>query len=155
MTAAEREADARLWNMSPAGVDELTEVLGIAFAGERQLYRRELEAALDAALAQRDARLAAVEGRLAAAEARFAATATLLDKLEVAERNLAEAAKGGLFYRGVYKGDEAYKAGDCCTFGGSLWITTVPIAAGGDPPGHGSSTWKLAVKRGRDAERAR
>lgn len=52
--------------------------------------------------------------------------------------------------RGVYKPDGAYEKGDAVTYGGSLWIAQ---SDGPGAPGKGDG-WRLAVKRGRDAERA-
>lgn len=52
--------------------------------------------------------------------------------------------------RGVYKADGAYEKGDAVTYGGSLWIAQADAPGA---PGKGDG-WRLAVKRGRDAERA-
>jgi hypothetical protein len=54
-----------------------------------------------------------------------------------------------LIYRGVFKADKTYQAGDTVTWGGSLWHCDEPTA---DKPGEiGSKGWTLAAKRGRDA----
>lgn len=51
-------------------------------------------------------------------------------------------------YRGVFKADEAYHAGDGVTWGGSLWFATAE-AEGKPDTGKG---WRCAVKRGRDGK---
>lgn len=52
-----------------------------------------------------------------------------------------------LIYRGVYKAEHAYEAGDTVTWGGSIWHCG---AATTDKPGEGSEAWTLAVKRGQN-----
>ena len=59
-------------------------------------------------------------------------------------------ARPSLTYEGVWSATKAYSAGTFVTHGGGLWHcedTNVGVQ-----PGNGSSSWKLAVKRGR-AER--
>jgi len=51
------------------------------------------------------------------------------------------------FYRGVWR-EGAYKKGDACTWGGSLFIAQVDTTT---KPESGEE-WKLAVKRGRDGK---
>ncbi|HEY4136489.1 MAG TPA: hypothetical protein VGO34_14890 [Alphaproteobacteria bacterium] len=50
--------------------------------------------------------------------------------------------------RGVFKEGEAYRQGDGVTMGGSFWIARTDTTA---RPGDGE-TWRLAVKKGRDAK---
>lgn len=49
--------------------------------------------------------------------------------------------------RGVYKAGQSYERGDAVSFGGSIWIAQKDTAA---KPGNGESSWRLAVKHGRD-----
>jgi integrin beta 3 len=51
-----------------------------------------------------------------------------------------------LIDKGVYRAESAYEAGDCVTWGGSLWIAQ---RATSEKP-ETSDAWRLAVKRGRD-----
>jgi hypothetical protein len=55
---------------------------------------------------------------------------------------------GTMSYEGVYEEGKSYKKGQFVTFGGSLWHCNAPTSI---QPGIGSSTWVLAVKKGRDA----
>lgn len=53
-----------------------------------------------------------------------------------------------MLYRGVFKAEQSYLAGDTVTWGGSLWHCDEPTS---DKPGEvGSKGWTLAAKRGRD-----
>ena len=55
-------------------------------------------------------------------------------------------------YLGVWKAEDAYGAGACVTWDGSMWIARIPST--GLKPGDGAMSaqaWALAVKRGRDA----
>jgi len=53
-----------------------------------------------------------------------------------------------MIYRDVYQPGRKYMAGDCVTFGGSIWHCYADTS---DRPNEaGSSGWRLAVKRGRD-----
>ena len=54
-----------------------------------------------------------------------------------------------LIDRGVYRGDLAYARGDVVSFAGSLFIAQTDQPS---TPEDGSGTWRLAVKRGRDAK---
>lgn len=54
--------------------------------------------------------------------------------------------------RGVYKAGETYQAGDCVTWGGSLWIAQKET---GEKPDSPESGFRLAVKRGRDGKDAK
>lgn len=54
-----------------------------------------------------------------------------------------------LEYRGVFAQGQEYDAGDCVTWGGSVWHC---MAKTGEKPGDGSSAWRLMVKRGRDGK---
>lgn len=56
-----------------------------------------------------------------------------------------------IIYRGVWSQGETYELGNAATFGGSLWIK---VDAGDEKPGDGK-TWKLAVKKGRDARKTK
>jgi hypothetical protein len=49
--------------------------------------------------------------------------------------------------RGVYKEGKPYEAGDCVSFGGSMWTCREPTI---EKPGTGSAKWRLSVKHGRD-----
>ena len=72
------------------------------------------------------------------------ATRPLLERIDELE------ARPVLTYEGVWSATKAYSAGTFVTHGGGLWHcedTNVGVQ-----PGNGSSSWKLAVKRGR-AER--
>ncbi len=51
-----------------------------------------------------------------------------------------------MVYRGVWREDD-YQAGDCVTWGGSLWHCDKPTDA---KPGNKDSGWTLCVKKGRD-----
>lgn len=57
-----------------------------------------------------------------------------------------------MIYRDVYKSDETYAAGDCVTWGGSLWHCNV--AETKTKPGDGQD-WTLAAKKGRDGRDGR
>ena len=59
-------------------------------------------------------------------------------------------ARPSLTYAGVWSPTKAYSAGTFVTHGGGLWYCSDTNV--GVQPGNGSSSWKLAVKRGR-AER--
>ena len=53
-----------------------------------------------------------------------------------------------MLYRGVFKAEKSYLAGDTVTWGGSLWHCDEPTSY---KPGEvGSKGWTLAAKRGRD-----
>lgn len=54
-----------------------------------------------------------------------------------------------VIYREVWDKDTAYEKGDAVTYAGSLWICTVPNK--GSRPGTSNASWRLSVKRGRDA----
>lgn len=56
----------------------------------------------------------------------------------------------GIVDRGPFKTGEEYEKGDAVSYGGSLWIAQ---DATGDKP-DGSKSWRLAVKKGRDARGA-
>lgn len=51
--------------------------------------------------------------------------------------------------RGVFRDTEAYKKFDGVTYGGSFWISQKENPDG--KPGDANSSWRLSVKRGRDA----
>ena len=51
--------------------------------------------------------------------------------------------------RGVFKRGSTYQLGDGVTHGGSYWIARNDSA---DAPGENNSSWRLAVKRGRDGK---
>lgn len=51
--------------------------------------------------------------------------------------------------RGVYKQGMKAQAGDCVSFGGSLWVAQRDTDA---KPGTDDSGWRLAVKKGRDGK---
>jgi len=55
--------------------------------------------------------------------------------------------------RGVYKSETAYDAGDGVTWGGSWWIAQAQTQ--GIKPGDGPTSWRLAVKAGRDGKPGR
>lgn len=52
-----------------------------------------------------------------------------------------------LLDKGVFREGEAYKSGDCVTWGGSMWIAQKDNTEG--KPGE-SKDWRLSVKKGRD-----
>lgn len=54
-----------------------------------------------------------------------------------------------MIYRGVYKSEGGYAAGDSVTWGGSLWVAEKDTNAKPDTPDSG---WKLACKKGRDGK---
>lgn len=55
-----------------------------------------------------------------------------------------------LIDRGVFREGNLYKAGDCVSFGGSIWTAKEDTDS---KPGEGpDSGWRLAVKRGRDGK---
>lgn len=54
-----------------------------------------------------------------------------------------------LIDRGVWSDGKTYVKGDCCTWGGSLWICQRETSAKPDSPDSG---WRLAVKKGRDGK---
>lgn len=66
-----------------------------------------------------------------------------IDALEAQQR-----AMPAIRYRGVWRADQEYGAGDFCTHRGSVWFTDRATAA---CPGDTNSSWVLAVKKGRDA----
>ena len=84
------------------------------------------------------------------------ATAPLLDRIAALESKrglaplaarLAHLEQRQLSYEGTWNETKAYNAGSFVTFQGGLWFaedTSVGVR-----PGAGSSSWKLAVKRGR------
>jgi hypothetical protein len=85
-----------------------------------------------------------VERELARHEERIAKA---LDAVE------AKAANGQMAYRGVWRGDVAYKRGQCCTHKGSLWFALTDHT--NSRPGDGvNRDWQLAVKRGRNGRDA-
>ena len=57
-----------------------------------------------------------------------------------------------VIYRGTYKHDQEYSAGDAVTWGGHMWIAEKTTSAKPDQPGEG---WRLAVKKGRDGRDAK
>lgn len=87
-------------------------------------------------------------------EIRAIATKAVDDRLEAeVQKRVVEAVSGlpTLQYRGVFKLGETYRAGDCATWGGSLWHANEATT---EKPGEGSKAWTLAVKRGRDGKDA-
>jgi hypothetical protein len=52
-----------------------------------------------------------------------------------------------LKWQGTYRGTTAYRPGDVVTWAGSAWHAKEATM---EPPGDGSKTWTLMVKRGRD-----
>lgn len=54
-----------------------------------------------------------------------------------------------LIDRGVYREGQTYTRGDGVTWGGSFWICQSETT---DKPDAGTKTWRLAVKKGRDAK---
>jgi len=60
-----------------------------------------------------------------------------------------EAQFPAILYRGIYREDTGYDAGDAVTWGGSLWIALRDTRS---KPGEASSDWRLAVKKGRDGK---
>ena len=58
----------------------------------------------------------------------------------------------GVKYRGVWQAADEYRRGDMVTHDGSVFHCNADTRA---KPGNGSTTWSLAVKHGRDAERPR
>lgn len=58
----------------------------------------------------------------------------------------------GVKYRGVWQAADEYRRGDMVTHDGSVFHCNADTRA---KPGNGSTTWSLAVKHGRDAERKR
>lgn len=55
-------------------------------------------------------------------------------------------------YREVWKEGERYVAGDCVTWGGSMWIARTETTAKPGLPTDSSRAWVLAVKRGGDGK---
>jgi integrin beta 3 len=56
-----------------------------------------------------------------------------------------------MIYRGVFDPDRGYRPGDCVSYGGSAWVCSGANTSA--RPGEGDG-WTLAVKRGRDGDRA-
>ncbi len=56
-------------------------------------------------------------------------------------------------YLGVWTEGKAYGAGDCVTWGGSMWIAREDTTAKPGLPTPESRTWVLAVKRGADGKK--
>lgn len=52
--------------------------------------------------------------------------------------------------RGVYRGDKPYEKGDAVTWAGSLWVAQASVH--GQRPGEGETSWRLAVKAGREGK---
>lgn len=70
-------------------------------------------------------------------------------RITILERRLSEIeARPVLRDGGVYSSKHSYREGDCVTHAGSLWVAQ--RATNGIKPGT-SETWRLAVKKGRDA----
>lgn len=74
-----------------------------------------------------------------------------IDQLEAETKELALKVKH-FSYRGVHKSDVAYYAGNWVSAGGSMFVALRDSPKG--TPGS-SDDWQLAVKRGRDGDRAR
>lgn len=74
---------------------------------------------------------------------------TVEDRIAEVERGLAELQRGleQRSYQGTYDDTSAYQRHNMTTHGGSLWIA---LRDNADIPGT-TDSWKLAVKRGRDA----
>jgi DNA repair exonuclease SbcCD ATPase subunit len=109
---------------------------------------------LEAKLAELEQRLAAIKAdTVADVEQRLDAIKADTKPLEVkiadVEQRLAE--RPGLRYEGVYLSGKRYGLGDAVTEGGSLWICVSTENLTPGPPGKDFQTWKLAVKKGRDA----
>jgi len=85
--------------------------------------------------------LAAASGRIAVA---IDIERQLTERLDALEGAAAKAPAGAV-YRGVFKSEQGYSAGDLCTHAGSLWHAN---CATEKRPGDGAD-WTLAVKRGR------
>lgn len=54
--------------------------------------------------------------------------------------------------KGVFREETPYEKGDCVSFGSQLWIAQK--ATQGERPGEGPTSWRLAVKKGRDGKDA-
>ena len=80
------------------------------------------------------------------------ADARRIEALEERITKLEEGSKG-LEYRDVWDRSESYVKGDFVTHGGSLWACLRP-ASPGVSPGSAPTTWRLAVKKGRDGKDA-
>lgn len=52
--------------------------------------------------------------------------------------------------RGVYRSDINYEQGDAVSWAGSLWIARA--STHGEKPGDGATSWRLAVKAGREGK---
>ena len=68
---------------------------------------------------------------------------------ELEARLIAVEARPAMEYRGVWEA-RAYPIGSFVTYGGSCWAARAP-AQPEDKPG-ASTSWQLAVKKGRDAQ---
>ena len=89
-------------------------------------------------------RLAAVEAR-----PREESAAILSAEITQLEKRLARVEdRPVLQYLGVFEQGHSYVRGDTVTWAGSIWHCNEPTS---DKPGASSSSWTLAVKRGRDA----
>ena len=53
-------------------------------------------------------------------------------------------------YRGIWRGEDDHRIGDCVTFEGSIWYCWQNKTK--DRPGT-SDAWQLAVKRGKDGQK--
>jgi hypothetical protein len=86
--------------------------------------------------------LGGVAKRIQALEARrldvFGGLARRVDNLE---------SRRAMCYEGVWAENHEYKAGDCVTWGGSLWVALEPGMIS-QKPGTDGCQWRLAVKRG-------
>jgi formate dehydrogenase maturation protein FdhE len=60
---------------------------------------------------------------------------------------LAQLEQDALKYEGTWREGKTYAPGACVTFQGSLWVCEG--GNGGERPGAGATSWRLAVKRGR------
>lgn len=54
--------------------------------------------------------------------------------------------------RGIWRGDQSYKAGDGVTWGGSYWIAQQETKAKPGQPTEDSRAWRMAVKAGREGK---
>ena len=66
------------------------------------------------------------------------------------DARLQEFAAKALTYRGTYQHGEQYQKGNFVTHAGSMWHAQVDAPT--DKPGSNTGHWKLAVKRGKDAD---
>jgi hypothetical protein len=82
----------------------------------------------------------------------------LVERLQSQVKALEERIRGleargpGLRYVGVFEEGRLYSWGDVCTDRGSMWHCSQPTT---DRPGEGQTSWKLCVKKGRDARDTR